>query len=382
MLIIFLIFLDDKQIKIDNSYYQKINSYEFNNEFKVSENKLDKYQYKLPESFNVIFEKNISNFYYDSKIYKNKSQIFTFLNSIFQINNKYYNLNDENEKELIMKEFIKRIDNDLFQKELYTKFNYSKNRKFNKIDIQTVLKNALFFKSSDKINLFKEYISDYLGVNIYVFKISNGIIDFNYNENYLTKYYCNNIIKFLPSFIIILENEIYKPLMIINNDNNDKPYSILKYSEDNDIIDKIWTYFKINDLQKSNYEKNIKLINMKEEEECIDENNNLIKDVDKDIDDKDIDIDKDVDNDDKDIDNNDKDVDNDDKDVDNDDNKDINENSVVKNKYNETYLRNQKIDFIKKICNDESIQLTKISDKTGKTINKLKNDLIEDLLKL
>lgn len=357
-------FLDDKQIKIDNSYYQKINSYEFNNEFKVSENKLDKYQYKLPESFNVIFEKNISNFYYDSKIYKNKSQIFTFLNSIFQVNNKYYNLNDENEKELIMKEFIKRIDNDLFQKELYTKFNYSKNRKFNKVDIQTVLKNALFFKSSDKINLFKEYISDYLGVNIYVFKISNGIIDFNYNENYLTKYYCNNIIKFLPSFIIILENEIYKPVMIINNDN---PYSILKYSEDNDIIDKIWTYFKINDLQKSNHEKNIKLENMKEEK-FIDENNNVDKDIDKDVND-----DKDVDKDD---------VDNNDKDVDNDDNKDINENSVVKNKYNKTYLINQKIDFIKKICNDECIQLTKISDKTGKTINKLKNDLIEDLLKL
>ncbi len=345
-------FLADKQVPINNVYYSNINEFELNKEFiktdtKKEEYKLDKYQYNLPQSFDIIFNKSITNFYYDSKIYKNKSPIFTLLNSIFLIGNKYYNLNSENEKEFIMKEFIKKIDNDLFQKDLYTKFNYTKNRKFNKTDIQSVIKNSFLFKYCDKLNLFKEYLSDYLGVNIYIFKVSNGCVDFNHNENYLPKYFGNNITKYLPHFIILYENEIYKPLMKINCDYE---YSMIKYSEDKNIIDSIWEYFKINELQKY-IDKKIS-----------DTNKNDVKNIDS-------------------SESNDKIV----VDDHNDDDTNIIEpkvNEIKECKYNEKYLMSQKVEFIKKLCTDESIVLTKISEKTGKVINKLKKDLIDDLLKL
>ena len=339
-------FLADKQVQINDIFYNNINEFELNKDFKKTdtkkeENKLDKYQYNLHQSFDIIFNKSITNFYYDSKIYKNKSPIFTLLNSIFLIGNKYYNLNSENEKEIIMKEFIKRIDNDLFQKDLYTKFNYAKNRKFNKSDIQAVIKNAFLFKYCDKLNLFKEYLADYLGVNIYIFKVYNGSVDFNSNENYLTKYFGNNITKYVPHFIILHENEIYKPLMKIDSDYE---YSLLKYSEEKDIIDKVWDYFKINDLQKSIEEKNASTLEIKD----LNESKNLVEEVL----------------------------------IEKENNETIENKEIIKNKYNDSYLKSQKIEFIKKLCNDESIILTKTSEKTGKTINKLKNELIEDLLKL
>jgi hypothetical protein len=334
-------FLDDKQVYINDIFYNNINEFELNKDFKKTdpkkeEYKLDKYQYNLHQSFDIIFNKSITNFYYDSKIYKNKSPIFTLLNSIFLIGNKYYNLYSENEKEVIMKDFIKRIDNDLFQKDLYTKFNYAKNRRFNKSDIQSVIKNAFLFKYCDKLNLFKEYLSDFLGVNIYIFKVYNGSVDFNHNENYLTKYFGDNITKYVPHFIILHENEIYKPLMKINSEYE---YSLLKYSEEKDIIDNVWNYFKINDLQKSIEEKNASTVEIKNlvEKDNI-ENIETIETIDN--------------------------------------------IEMKQNKYNDSYLKSQKIEFIKKLCNDESIILTKISEKTGKTINKLKNELIEDLLKL
>jgi len=361
--------LADKQVHINDIFYNNINEFELNKEFKKTETKkegstLDKYQYNLNQSFDIIFNKSIANFYYDSKIYKNKSPIFTLLNSIFLIGNKYYNLNSENEKELIMKEFIKRIDNDLFQKDLYTKFNYSKNRRFNKSDIQAVIKNAFLFKHCDKLNLFKEYLSDFLGVNIYIFKLSNGVVDFNHNENYLTKYFGDNITKYVPHFIILHENEIYKPLMKINSEYE---YSLLKYSKEKDIIDNIWEYFKINDLQKSIEEKivsiktessnsvNEELSSDKSEIKTEIENKNVTEEIPI----ENVEIKNDIDNEIQ-----------------------IENKEIKKNKYNESYLKSQKVDFIKKLCNDESIILTKISEKTGKNINKLKNELIEDLLKM
>ena len=319
-------YLDDNQEKIDNLFYNKINNFELNSDFKVNKNK-DKFTNELPKSFDIIFNKNIENFYYDNKIYKNKSLIFTLLNSILVIGNKYFNLNNETEKELVIKEFLKKLDNDIFQKDLYNKYKYDKNKKFNKRDIQNVLKNSLQFKTCDKFHLLKEYISDYLGINIYIFNIKNDIIDFINSEFYLTSYYSDNINKYIPHFVIIYDNEIFKPL--ITDDH--MLYSILKYDVNNEIIDNIWNYFKLNDLYSENLKKNELKDKLKEEE--IKENN---------------------------------------------DNEIIQKNK----KYNFIFFKNMKIDEIKKLCIDEEIELLKKSDKTSKMINKLKNELIDDLLKI
>lgn len=315
-------YLDNNQEKIDNLFYNKINNFELNDNFKINKNK-DKFTEELPKSFDIIFNKNIENFYYDNKIYKNKSFIFSLLNSILVIGNKYFNLNSENEKESVIKDFLKKLDNDIFQKDLYNKYQYNKNKKFNKRDIQNVLKNSLQFKYCDKFHLLKEYISDYLGINIYIFNVKNNMIDFIESEFYLTSYYSNNINKYVPHFVILLENEVYKPLL--TNDN--VLYSILKYDINNEIIDNIWNYFKLNDLYSENLKKN----ELKEEE--IKEN--------------------------------------------------IENEIIEKNKkYTFLFFKNMKIDEIKKLCIEEGIELLKKSDKTSKMINKLKNELIDDLLKI
>ena len=98
-----------------------------------------------------MFNKSIIDFYYDNRFCKNKSLIFTLINSLLNIGNITFNLYDIFDKEIIIKDFIKKIDSDLFQLDLYNKFNYNKNKRFNKSDIQFVLKNAIQFKYCDKI---------------------------------------------------------------------------------------------------------------------------------------------------------------------------------------------------------------------------------------
>jgi hypothetical protein len=286
-------------------------------------NKLDKFNFNLPKSFDSLFNKSIINFYYDSKIYKNKSPVFTLLNSFFLIGNEFFNLNDENEKTLIMKDFLKKLDDDLFQKDLYLKFDYSKNRNFNKAEFQEVIKNALQFKTCDKFNLFKTYLSDYLGINLYIFHKINGLIDFDKSEFYLTKYY-NNINKYVPHFIILYDNEIYKPILTSGYS------SILKYSEHQEIIDNIWKYFKINDNIIQNDKQSDINNDITTTSDIIEENNDEEK----------------------------------------------------SKKYNIDKIKNLKVDEIKKLCEDNNIELLKKSDKTGKMINKLKIELITELLKI
>ena len=303
-------FLSNKQETINQNFYDKINEFELNKNVpvkkeKVIDNKLDKFNFNLPESFDILFNKSTLNFYYDSKIYKNKSPVFTLLNSFLLIGNEFFNLNNENEKILIIKDFLKKMDDDLFQKDLYLKLDYTKNRNFNKGEFQEVIKNALQFKICDKFNLFKMYLSDYLGINLYIFHKVDGLIDFDKSEFYLTKYY-NNINKYVPHFLILYENEIYKPILTSGFS------SILKYSEHQEIIDNIFKYFKIED--------NIAIINPV-----------------------------------------------------------VESNSK---KYTIDNLKNLKVEEIKNLCKDNNIDLVKKSDKTGNMINKLKIELITDLLKL
>lgn len=169
------------------------------------------------------------------------------------------------------------------------------------------------FKICDKFNLFKNYLSDYLGINLYIFHKINGLIDFDKSELYLTKYY-NHINKYVPHFLILYENEIYKPILTSGFS------SILKYSEHQEIIDNIWKYFKV-------------------EENVILENVNV-----------------------------------------SDENKEVIENK--NKKYNIDKLKNLKVDEIKKMCEENNIELLKKSDKTNKMINKLKIELITELLNI
>ena len=392
-------FLSEKQEKIpsvnyNNIYKFELNEYEYenienikNNDFIFPEkeeepkvpildapliiNKDESYsdikkEYKstynniLPQSFDIIFNKSIKNFYYDNKISRNKSNIFSLLNSILLIVNETFNLNKDNEKECIIKEFIKKIDSELFELNLYTKFNYQKNRKFNKVDIQSVLKNALLFKSCEKIKLLKQYLSDYLGINIYILNKFNNNIDFVNSEYFLCKKFGDVTTKFLPNFIIIHDNEIYKPLLKNNNENIDYS-SIIRYNDNKDIIDNLWKYYNI-------VEENIdsvSMINVEKEKDLSlpinEEKNNPIENRNSSIFSEMI------------VNENKKQIIKEDN-----GNKDTKKNIL----FTEIILSKLKVEEIKKICIDNNIELLKKSDKTNKMINKLKNELIFDLINL
>ena len=177
------------------------------------------------------------------------------------------------------------------------------------------LNEAFIFKISDKFSLLIDYIVHYLGINLYIIEIENNLINFAKSSYYLTKYY-NNINKYVPHFILLLENEIYKPILM-HNKNESYSSSIITYSKYNELIENIWKYFNINlDLEKIEKLKN------------------------------------------------------------------NNKNEIIGNKYTMNILKDLKLDNLKNLCIENNIELLKKSEKTSKMINKIKNDLINDLLKL
>ena len=326
-------FLDNKQTKIDDVFYNNLKDFERNNNIETHNEstiqtnnlKTNKFYLNLDNSLEILFNKNIHNFYYDNKIYKNKSPVFTLLNSIFTILDDFFNIHDESEKENIIKTFLKNMDEDLFIKDLYTKYGYNKNKKFNKAHIQEILKNVYHFKSYDYFDLFKEYLCDYLSINIFILKSTHDILDIENSEYYLTKYYNNQFNKYLPTLLILNNDGLYKP--IIYNDIKAQD-SIIKYSKEEDLINNLFIYFKLNELmelQKKEYEQ--------EKESEIET-------------------------------------------------KTVSEQIITGKKYNISEIKNLKIEELQKLCETHNISILKKSEKTGKDIKKLKLELINDLLNL
>ena len=363
-------FLDEKQLKIKKDIYDNINDFEKSDYENVYEEKnkykVEKYKLDLPNSLNIL--KNIDHFYYDNKYYKNKSPIFTLLNSIFCITDEFFNLNDEYSKEEIIKIFIKKMDDDLFNKNLYNKFNYNKNRKFNKYSIQEVLQNAYFFKYCDKFDLFKEYVSDYLGINIIIFKIENKNLNIENSMYFMTKYFGDNYNKYLPTFLLILENEIYKPLLLKEKD--DKETSIIKYSIFNDLIDNIWKIFNIQELNNEiNHEINDE-INHEFKNEINHEiknkiNHELNNEINHELNNE---INHEIKN-----------------EINHEIKNEINheiKNEINNKIYNIHSLNKMKMEELNELCNKHNISIYKVSEKTLKNIKKLKIELINDLLNI
>ena len=351
-------FLCEDQVKIDSNYYSKINYFEKN---KI-EYKLDKDELDLPDCLNFIFNNNINDYYYVN-INNNKILIFTLINSIFNIGNSIFNLYDNSIQNIIIYKFIKKIDNDLFKKGYFNKFKYG--NYITPSDFQNLLLNINNYEENEINNIFKKYLSDYLGINIYIIKINNQQIDYDRCEYYLTEQF-NNINKYVPNMVILYENNIYKPILMHNN----KDSSILLYSKNKNIIDNIWDYLKINDKLLS---KHISDSNPESESNSNSDSNPDSK-SDSNLDNK---SDSNLDN-------------------KSDSNLDSNLDSKIKNeldtkpeklvstilnkKYEYNFLKNLKIDFIKTLCQENNIELLKKSDKTSKMINKIKKDLIDDLL--
>ena len=304
---------------IESNYKENpINNYETinnNSSFTTNRNIIIK---SLPESFEIIFNNNIDKFYIENKIsrnYKNKTSIFTFINSLFMIIYGQYILYTDNEKESNIKSFLKKISDELFEQELYQKFGYNVNRKMNKSNLQEILAKSFTFKYDEGLfPLLQQYIVDYFGINIFVLCLANNNIDFMNSYYILASHYKIKTNPLLPTFILVKDNDIFKPLLDSNDNNTDTLYFL--YSKNKNIIENLWRYFKLDEI-----------------EICIEE----LKD----------------------------------------NKEDIIEETV--NNLDLAKLKKLKVDELKEICIKYEISLTKVSDKTSKMINKTKAELIDDI---
>jgi hypothetical protein len=209
----------------------------------------------------------------------------------------------------------------------------------------TVLKELYKFSvDRETIHLFKQYLSDYLGINIFVIGLINNNIDYDNKEFYLTHKYGLSYNKYAQTFILITENNLYYPL--IKNTNNN--FNGLNYEEIEKYLDKFLKFYDIkleedvvNKIEDNNTNTNINNIQPDIENINIDENNN----------------DK--------MNNNDK----------------INNNKKI-NINIENELKKLKLEELRIKATEKKISIQKISDKTSKMINKTKGELIEELLKI
>ena len=205
----------------------------------------------LPETFKIIFNNDIDKYYIENKTsrnYKNKTSIFTFINSLFMIIYPQYILYTDSEKESNIKSFLKKISDELFQKELYQKFGYNVNRRMNKSNLQEILAKSFTFKYDEGLfPLLQQYIVDYFGINIFVLCLVNNNIDFINSYYILSSYYKIKTNPLLPTFILVKDNDIFKPLMDSNDDNIDTLCFL--YNKNKDIIENLWKYFKLDEIE-------------------------------------------------------------------------------------------------------------------------------------
>ena len=216
-------FLDKEQKKVKEDSYCTLKKFEYNNEYEEliknkiqSENKKKADSYvNLYSCFEEYFEEQF--FGINKEKLKNRNNIYTFFSSIFGIGDESYYLMNEQEQIQCVKNLIKRLDDELFIKNLYKEFNYDKNKFFNKEKIMQSLKDSFKMNIDENFDLVKKYVADYLGINIVFFEIKN--------EKIIDKYiissnkYTEEHNKYLPYYFIIKEDDSYYPIMMKEKEN-------------------------------------------------------------------------------------------------------------------------------------------------------------------
>ena len=371
-------FLSNKQEEIEKKYYNSINHFELNENFikkkydkienngenngdnngeKNETNIIKKYE-PIYDALNYFFDTD-SNIFSIYKKLENNNELYTFMNSIFSIGDEIFILNNFQNKKNIMKSLIKKMDDELLKDDLYFLYNYDKNRKFNKEKLMTVLKELYKFSvDCETIFLFKQYLSDYLGINIFVIGLINNNIDYDNKEFYLTHKYGLTYNKYAQTFILVTENNLYYPL--IKNTNNN--FNGLNYEEIEKYLHNFLKFYDIK-LEESVINKieeinNIDIENMNNDTKNMnDDTKNIIYDT-KNMND---DTNKNI---------------IDDKKMNNDAKKNGNNKNI------ENELKKLKLEELRIKAIEKKISVQKISDKTSKMINKTKAELIEELLNI
>ncbi len=278
----------------------------------------------------------------------NQSLIFRFLDSIFSILQMDFLLQSYQDKQFIFTQWIKKLDEELIGKDRYYEFNYVRNRTMKRANIQLALNQALMGKCDyDIFDTIIQYTIDMLHMSVVILNIKNNRIDYTSSKIF---HYKNIFQPLNPLGVILYDHGVYYPLLRKNNvesffqysceDDREKMKKIYKYMNCNDFSEKIVSTPSLLTFEKVVVEKDIQKEVIEEEviqkeviqEEVIQEEEKIIEEIKK------------------------------------------------SPKYQESEVKKMKVEDLRNLCIQESISIKKISEKSGKDIFKLKDELIADLL--
>lgn len=229
-------YLEPKQIKINGNNQE---TYEKSTEEKVR-NKSFK---EIPVYLHNFFKDN-NNFSFFRNQNISKNDFFNFINSILICIDNQFSVQLVNDKILGIKSFLKKLIVDFDEKNLYYKFNYNKNRKIKKCGMQEYLYNILKLSDKKMENLSKNYVDqlicDYLGINIIIFNVMNNELVLDKSRVLYTMKYEGLFNKFVPT-IFIIDNGLGYNCILSNK--SDK--SLVKYSEERELLNNIYKNFNI-----------------------------------------------------------------------------------------------------------------------------------------
>ncbi len=278
----------------------------------------------LCSMFDTIFKSKVNEYKMLVKNVKNSSSVFTFMNAVITGMNEIFYMKKEDEKMTLVKDLLKKMHAEVYLEGNYQKFYYHKQRLFKKETMQYTLNKALSLRvEAENFFIIQQYVCDYLGINLFVFYVTReDYIDFEKSKYFLTKQFGGRVNPYVPSLCLVLKNEVYQPIVHERDENE----TILRYSKHKDVLEMIWRYMNIyQDMMEVDRENKMGVM----EEDVRDEEQ---------------------------------------------------DGKVERKHYTKHELKSMKLDELQNVAKENGIEIEKNSEKTGKKVKKLKNELMEDIL--
>ena len=254
-----------------------------------------------------------------SKQTKSRNAIFTFMDSLVSIMNESFWMKNEDDKTHLLRELLKKMHAEVYIDGNYQKFFYHKTRKMKKDQLMLALSQSIQFRIHDMdiFYMMQQYAVDYFGVNLFIISLTgDDRIDEERCKFFVTRQFENRMNPLVPTLCMIWKDEIYYPIV----HEMDEEKSIMCYSRDREILEKIWKICKTEEM--------FDFFRMEENNEKVD--GEVIEE---------------------------------------------------KIKVSMTQIQKMKVDELQKICKEMGISIDKISEKTGKSIKKTKTELIEEVIR-
>jgi len=273
--------------------------------------------------FDTIFRNKANEYKMLVKNMKNSSSVFTFMNAVITGMNEIFFMKKEDEKMSFVKDLLKKMHTEVYLEGNYQKFYYHKQRAFKKETMQYTLNKALSLRvEPENFFIIQQYVCDYMGLNLFIFYVTReDYIDFEKSKYFLTKQFGGRMNPYVPTLCMVLKNEVYQPI-VHETDANE---TILRYSKHKDELEMIWRYMNIyQDMIDIDRENKMEVV-QETQGEC-------------------------------------------------------EEGNVERKVYTKQELKSMKLEDLQNVAKENGIEIEKNSEKTGRKVKKLKNELMEDII--